>query len=131
MALPGLGKVPVCVAKGTSFLDIEQQAQLWMRATKMDPAIRAPFLVLHEHSAPRQVCLSEGGNYLGNRDGVARILEILRNYFAPEAADAIRPQVMRFSQYRCAGEFPGEFVAESISCDGRRNFQDRLRPYSL
>ena len=49
-----------------------------------------------------------------NRGGVARILGILRNFFAPEAAGAKRQQVMRFSQIRPAGQPIGEFFVE---CD--------------
>ena len=83
-----------------------------MRATKTDAANRASLLVLHMHSAPRQVCLSAGGSYLDNRHRVARILEILGDYFAPEAAGAIHQQVTRFTQYRRANQSIREFTVE-------------------
>ena len=50
--------------------------------------------------APRQDCLAEGSDILDQCDGVTQILDISRSYFAPEAAEAIRHQVMRFMNYR-------------------------------
>ena len=90
---PNAETVPASDGEGSSFLDFEQQVHLWMRATKTDPANRAPFLAMHMHSAPRQVCPSAGGGRLDKQDGAARFLEVLRNCLAPEAADAMYQQV--------------------------------------
>ena len=109
--LPG-PEEPVFDGRGTSFLDSVQQAHLRMHTTKTDPAIRAPFLVSHTHSAPRQVCLAAREDCFGNQDGVAGAPEILRKYFAPEAADAICHQVMRFMQFRRAGQSIHECIVE-------------------
>ena len=108
----GVAKIPAVDGKETSFPDSEKQVQLRMRTTKTGPASRAPLLVLHMHLAPRQVCPSAGGYCLGNRDGVARVLDILGDYFAPEAADAIHQQVTRFTQYRRANQSIREFTVE-------------------
>ena len=83
-----------------------------MRATKTEPASRASLSVLQLRSAPQQVRSAERGDVLGRRDGVVRILEILRSHFAPEAADAIHQQVMRFMHYRRAGQWIDEYVLE-------------------
>ena len=48
---------------------------------------------------------------MDHRDGVTRVLEILRGYFAPEAADAIRQQVMRFMNYRRSDQSIDEHLA--------------------
>ena len=48
----------------------------------------------------RATGLSAGGNHLANIDGVSRMLEISRNYFAPGAADLIYQEVARFTQSR-------------------------------
>ena len=71
-----------------------------MHATKTEPASRASFLALHMNSAPRQVCLAEGGGVLGHHDGAARVIEIPRSYYAPESAGAIHLQDMKFTHYR-------------------------------
>ena len=68
-APPRFGIVPVFDGRGASFLDFEQQVHLWMRAAKTGPASRASLLVLHMHSVQRPVCLAEGGDLLGRRDG--------------------------------------------------------------
>ena len=112
MAAPNAEKVPAFDGKGTSILDFEQQAPLRMRLTETDPASRSPLLVLHMNSAPRRVCPSAGGGHSNSRDGVARFSGVISNYFAPEAADAIHQQLMRFTQYRRAGHSMGEFVVE-------------------
>ena len=64
------------------------------------------------NSASRKVCLAAGGDYLDNQDGVGRILGILRNYFAPDAADAIHRQVVRFTHFRRAEQPIDEYIAE-------------------
>ena len=83
-----------------------------MRETAMGPASRASLLESHVNSAPRQVCLSAHGGHLDGRGGIARILGILRNYFAPEAAHAIDQQVARFLQYRRTEQSIGEVIDE-------------------
>ena len=112
MALPGPGRVSAFGGRGTSFSGLEQHVHLWRRKTKTEAASRASLLVLHMRSAPRQVRLATGGGHSDNHDDVARILRILRNYFAPEAAGAIPQQVMRFAQCRRAEQSTNEFIAE-------------------
>ena len=63
---------------------------------------------------PRQVCPAEGSDTSGRGDGVSGNLDISRSHFAPEAADAIRRQVIRFTNYRCAVQSVNEYFAE---CD--------------
>ena len=62
--------------------------------------------------APRQVCHSEGGDISGRGDGVSKILNISRNYFAPEAADAIHQEVMRFTRYRRTDQAVADYFVE-------------------
>ena len=61
--------------------------------------------------APRQVCVTEGSDISDHSDRVAKILEILRNYFAPEAVDAIHQQVMRFTRFRRTDQSIDEYTA--------------------
>ena len=89
MITPGPEKAPVFDGRGSLFLDVERRVYLWMRTTKPGLAGRASSLVLHMDPAPQQVCPTAGGGFLGNRDGVAMILEALGGFFAPHAAGAI------------------------------------------
>ena len=100
MAPPGTDKAPVFDGRGASFLDFDKQVHQWMRATKTELAARTSLLVLHMQPAPRQVPLAECEDVSGRHNKDTRMLEILRSYFAPEAADAIRQQVMRFMNCR-------------------------------
>ena len=113
MDMPDAEKGPAFGGIGTSFLDFERRDQLWMRATGLGPASRAPLLVLHMNSVPRQGRPSPGGSHLDDWGVVTRFFGILRRYFALEAAGAIYRQVMRFSQYLRAEQPIGDFFARS------------------
>ena len=49
----------------------------------------AASLILQMSDAARQVCATSGKGLIMNNDGVQQILRILRDHFAPDAADAI------------------------------------------
>ena len=83
-----------------------------MRAARAELSARASLLILHMQPAPRRVCLAEGSNVLDRGDGAAAILNISRDHFAPEAADAIRRQVMRFTRFCRADQSIAEYIAE-------------------
>ena len=83
-------KVPAFDGCGSHFLDYEHQVHLWTRTTRTEVSARASLLALHVKLVPRQVCLAERSGILDHRDGVTKILNVLRNYSAPEAVDAIR-----------------------------------------
>ena len=61
---------------------------------------------------PRQVWLAEGSDISRHGDGATRIVDMSRNYFAPEAADAIRQQVAQFVTYRVSGQSIYGYIAE-------------------
>ena len=105
MVTPGPDKVPVFDGRGSSFLDFEQHVLLWMRAMEAELASRASLSALLLHSAPRQVCLAAGGDYLGHQDGVARSRDIPRNYFALVSENSIRHEYRR-------GISPGNITGE-------------------
>ena len=109
MATPGKDTVPAIDGRGASFLDFQRHSFPWMRTTKTELAARVSLLVLHMRPAPRKVRPAEDRDVLGRRDGVTRILEILRSYFAPGAADAIRQQVAKFMSYRRSDPHIAEF----------------------
>ena len=62
--------------------------------------------------APRQVFLAEGSGVLDHGERVPGTLNISRNHFAPEAADAIHRQVMRFTRYRRTDQSVAEYIVE-------------------
>ena len=83
-----------------------------MRTARAELSARAALLVLHMQPAPRQVCPLEGSDILGHGDGVSKISDVLRNYFAPEAVDAIHLQVTRFMRFRRTDQPVDEYIAE-------------------
>ena len=98
--------------RSAHFLDYEHQAHLWMRSARAEVPARASLLVLHMRPVPRQVCLAEGSDISGRSDGVAGISDIPGNYFAPEAADSIHQQVVRFSRIRRTDQSIDEYIVE-------------------
>ena len=105
-------QVPAFDRRGASFLDCEHQVLLWMRAARAEETARASLLILHTQPAPRQVCLAKGRAILDHNGGVAKIFEILRNYFAPVAVDAIHQRVMQFMRFRPTEQYVDEYFAE-------------------
>ena len=114
MGSPGGDKSPVCDRRGANFLDYEHQVDLWMRAARAELTARASLLVLRTQPTPRQVCLAGGGDISGHGDGATGILDISRGYLAPEAAGAIRQQVVRFISYRRTDQSIDDYVAEFV-----------------
>ena len=90
MVSRGSEKVPTFDGRGADSLDYDRQVHLWMRTTRTEASARASVSILHMQPAQRRVASDDGSDILGRSDGVARISEVLRNHFAPEAADAIR-----------------------------------------
>ena len=76
------------------FLGYENQVDLWMRTARAEVYARPPFSVSHVQPVPREVCLGGGSDISDHSGGVAKILNILRNCFAPEALDKIHQQGM-------------------------------------
>ena len=112
MAPQGGEKAPASDGRGAHFLDYEHQVHLWMRTTRNEASGRASVLILRTQPAPRRVCLAEGSDIMSRSDGVTKILKILRKYFAPEAADAIRQQVMRYMRSRRPDRSIDEYIPE-------------------
>ena len=113
MVSRGGENLPTFAGRGARFLNYERQVHLWMRTTRTEASACASALISHEQSAPRQVCLAEGS------DGVAKILGIPRNYFAPEAADAIHQRVMRYMRLRRTDQSIDEYTRSTIFSGGR------------
>ena len=113
--------------RGAHFLDYDPQVRLWMRTARAKVPSRASFFALRTQRVPRQKCLVEGSNMLGHSDGVAKILNIPRNYFAPEAVDAIHEQVMRFTRFRRADQPIDEYIVKfDLRCRQGKSAMDML-----
>ena len=75
--MPHAEKVPALDGNGTSFLDSEQQEQLWILTKKTNSASRASLLVLHSKSVPRHVSLSADEGPLDNRGVIRKFFVII------------------------------------------------------
>ena len=78
-----------------------------MRMTHLEPSKRTAALIMHTNLVARQVCMPAGGDHQKSNDGASRILGILGNYFAPEAADSIYQKVARLLHYPRMGHLMG------------------------
>ena len=54
-------------------------------------------------ASARATGLSAGGNHFEDTDGASRVLEILRNYFAPGDAGSMNEGVARLIKFRRTG----------------------------
>ena len=112
MASRGGEKAPAFDGRGAHFLDYGHQVHLRMRTTRAEISARSSFLISHMQPAPRQVCLAEDSDILDHGGGVSKISDVLRNYFALEAGEAIHQQVMQSTRVRRAAQATGEYIAE-------------------
>ena len=101
-------KAPTFDGKGASSQDYHRQVRSRMRMDHWDHSKRLTVLILCMNSVARQVSLSSGGDRLISNDRAMRILDILKNYFAPGAVDSICRGVAHFLQYRWEGQSTDE-----------------------
>ena len=73
---------------------------LWPQVTTLDPGKTAATSILRTSDVARQVCITSGKDPVTSDDGVQQIPKILRGHVAPDALDAMYPNVVRFLQYR-------------------------------
>ena len=90
---------PVFAGKGECIAKYFQEVELWTRVTTLDPTKRASALVLQTHPVPRGVCIARGNEQLSDRDNAAKVLDVLRDYFAPEPGAALYREVVRFLHF--------------------------------
>ena len=67
--------------------------------SNFEPSKRASALIL-QIRWKRHVCVSAGSEIVLNGDGADQILNILREYLAPGAVDAVYQQVLRLLQLK-------------------------------
>ena len=75
--------------KGSPFLHYERQVRLRRQVANLEPAKRAPALILQMGRDGGQVCMSTGNDVIMKNVGANRIPHILDEHFAPDAIDAI------------------------------------------
>ena len=88
--------VPAFDGRDSSFLDYEQRATLWNRATDIPPEKKSTLLISHMGPTARQVRPVSGGDTLMQGDDVMAVAHVLRNYFQPDAVGHIFKQVGKF-----------------------------------
>ena len=74
--------------------------------------MRAASLLLHMLDVFRKVCMTVGEDVIGNLHGVARILRILRERFAPDAIDCIFQDMAKFMYFRRTGQNLDTYLTE-------------------
>ena len=92
--------VPAFDGQRSSFLNYEEKVTLWGNISPLEPAKKAPHLLLHMADVARKVCLTVGKDVVGNIDGAEQILNILRNRFAPDKADCIFQDITKFLHFK-------------------------------
>ena len=89
----------------------------------MGPQKRAANLPPQMSDIARTVCMSAEEGSIGNVDGVALILRILRERFAPDANDSIFQDAVKLTCFKSARQntdvFPLEFVLLRQKADAR------------
>ena len=64
--------------------------------TNLEPPKRASALILIMDPVAREVCMAAGSDQILGADGVMKIVKLLNDYFAPDAADSVHQAVACF-----------------------------------
>ena len=100
MVSHGSEKVPAFNGRGATFLDYELQVHLWMRATRTEASGRASALMPHMHPAHVKFVWLTVMTFWPAVMAWARSWRFRENNPAPEAADAIHQEVMRYMRLK-------------------------------
>ena len=92
--------VPTSDGHASSFANYEEKITSRNQICIVDPRKRAANLLSHMTDVERKVCTSVGKDSISNVDGVAQILRILRERFAPEAIDSVFKDVVKLLYLR-------------------------------
>ena len=103
---------PTFDGKGASFLDFEQRVALWSRTTDIPEDRRASQLVLHMEPFARQVCLQNGGDSFMEGVAVTEVLQVLKQYFLPDASDHVYQDVWKFLHHKRTDQTMERFLLE-------------------
>ena len=104
--------MPTFDGKGSSFLDFEQRVALWNRATDIPAGRRASQLVLHMEPFARQVCLQNGGDSFMEGVAATEVLQVLKQYFLPDASDHVYQDVWKFLHHKRTDQTMERFLLE-------------------
>ena len=90
---------PTSGGKASSFLDYEQRAIFRNWLADILPEKRPTLLILHMDPAVRQVCMYSGVDALMEGGDVMLVVQVLRDFSQPDAADRFFSQVGKFTSY--------------------------------
>ena len=63
--------------------------ELWNQVTNLDPARRASAVILHIDAVAQEVCMAAEGDVIMDQEAVEKIMELLRDHFAPGTVDSV------------------------------------------
>ena len=104
--------MPTFDGKGSSFQDFEQRVALWNRTTDIPPDRRASQLVLHMEPFARQICLQNGGDSFMDGVAVIEVMQVLKQYFLPDASDHVYQEVWKFLHHKRTDQTMERFLLE-------------------
>ena len=116
--------VPTFDGKGSSFQGYEQRVALWNRTTEIQPDQRASQLVPHMEPLARQICLQSGGDSFMNGVAATEVLQVLKQYFSPDASDHAYLDVWEFLHHSRTDQTIGPMRGECDANAESKNASD-------
>ena len=99
------------MGRGGSFSNYAEEVELRYQVANLDPAKRASAPILKMGTVARRVCIPAGSDEIVDQEVMMRITQLLRDYFAPAAADAANQEVARFLQFERTGQTMDGYMA--------------------
>ena len=103
---------PTFGGKASSFLDYEPRVILRNGSTDFPLDKRPTLLISHMDPAARQVCLFSGGDTLMEGGDAMLVVQVLRDYFQPDAVDRVSAQAERYQSYVRTDQTIEKFLME-------------------
>ena len=92
--------VPTFDGHASSFANHERKSTLQNQIPTRSPRKSAANVLLHMTDVARKVCMSVGEDVAGKVDGVAQILHISRERFAPGALNSTFQAIVKFMYFK-------------------------------
>ena len=105
-------QVPMSDGSASSFANYEEKVTSWGQISSLGPRKRAANLLLNMSDVARKVCMSVGKDDVGNAGGVAQILKILRERFAPDAINSVFLDVVKFLYFKRTQQNMDTYLSE-------------------
>ena len=95
-----------------SFPEYGREVELRYKVTNLQVTKRASAPVLRMEPTARDVCMTFGSDHLMEPDAAATVVQMLHDYFAPDALDVVYQDVVSSLHFEGPAQSMGEYLVK-------------------